>query len=153
METDAAPVVDGNHPQRDDLLRFLMDMFKKYGVCNVAFLNQHLQALKEPGEHQYETLRVGVENQYFMSTLKSLAGSIKDTNIYFLKSLGDQDVDKFRAVIINQFQDRLSQRKTELQAACKHHLGDNIPAHTFNKILTELAYIKGKCWFFKEGNG
>jgi len=125
-------------------------MFKKHGVCNVQFLKQNL-AERQKDKDSNNLLAQGVTDDLFQNTLKQIGNSLY--NSYFLKTLNNPEIDKYRDVVIETFANQVSLKKADIREAAQKKLGHDIPAKDYHKILKELAYCKGANWIFKSGNG
>jgi hypothetical protein len=133
-----------------ELKEFFIGMFKKYGVCSILFLKQHFNKKLKEGGFKY----VGkVSDDTFLSSLVSVASTLH--NAWFLKSVQDPEVDKYRNVILDVFRVQgVSIRRADINAACKQRpdIGKVIPQSIFTKVMQELAYCKNHTWIFKSGN-
>jgi hypothetical protein len=106
--TQAAPRMNimSGKSMKEQLERFLMDMFTKYGVCNVNFLKQNLASICKTHENGVNLFRffflievldaanllTNVTDDFFRQVLNSIASSLH--NAYFLKNLDNPTLDK-----------------------------------------------------------
>jgi len=138
--------------QKEQLKSYLTILFQEYGVCSMAFIKQKLEHLRRDDTHTYNLLRAGVEHKVLLEALKSIANTLHNT--YFLKSTGNEKVDKYREVILSVFAgDNNKAKKSEFNTAAQNKLGEPIPTTQYTKLLKEFAVNKGNYWIFKTGNG
>jgi len=140
----------GGNSAKEQLESFFAEMFKKFGVCNIGFLKQHLterQKTKDP-----HNMLLNVTDQFFQHTLKQIAGHLHGA--YYAKSLNNPSMDKFRDVVLEVFAKQISLKKQDIKEhAMKKLGGEDIPQQNYIKILKEIAYCKNTQWIFKSGNG
>eukprot|EP01094_Clydonella_sp_ATCC50884_P004119 TRINITY_DN1319_c0_g1_i4.p1 TRINITY_DN1319_c0_g1~~TRINITY_DN1319_c0_g1_i4.p1 ORF type:complete len:567 (-),score=155.98 TRINITY_DN1319_c0_g1_i4:118-1818(-) len=132
---------------------FLKAMFKRFGVCNLSFLKQHLQRQVETRPpNAFGVLRIDTLDSLLRSNLADIAGELHGA--FFLRNVEDERTNGFRRVILELFAADRKLSKSQVFAGVQQYeeLGP-LPASTYTTIMKELAYSKGVCWFFKTGNG
>jgi len=118
----------------------------------MSFIKQKLEQLRRDDAHTFNLLRAGVEHKVLLEALKTIANTLHNT--YFLKSTGNEKIDKYREVILSVFSgDNNKAKKSEFNTAAQNKLGEPLPSTLYSKLLKEFAVNKGNYWIFKTGNG
>lgn len=135
------------HPAPTDLNgkleEFFIRMFNQYGVCNLALLKE--QFVKE--NVHFKKL---ISEDIYSSILLNVAKPFRDST-YVKKSVGNKSADKFRDIIIELFQEKLSWKKEDIKSKCLEKSGEEIPLNIYADITRELANQKGVNWEAKSG--
>jgi len=136
--------------------KFILDTFKQFPVCSHMFLrtkftktlssNNSESGTKPPPAWASDSSMIDEAFRAALSTLAQKMGSV-----YAIKATGDPEVDKFRAVIMSEFNQRPSIKKAEVMEKCKKEIGEDCPQGIYNKITKELAYSRGISWILKSG--
>ena len=71
---------------------------------------------------------------------------------YCRKSLGDSNLDKFRSIVIELFNEKSVLKKQEIFDGVEKKINEKIPPNLYSKITGELAIYSGKEWKRKTGS-
>jgi hypothetical protein len=123
---------------------FFIQMFKQYGVCNMALL-------KETFVKENIHLKKLVTEEMYQSALHMVARSFGDSS-YVRKSIGDPTVDKFRDIIIDMFIEKGTLKKDEIREKVIEKLKTPLTPAVYATITKELAIQSGVSWKAKTGN-
>ena len=93
-----------------------------------------------------------ISDEFFLKVLSTVAQSLHNT--WFLKTRDDDENKKIRNIVIEIFKDRTSISKSDIKRQCIRLLNSsNVPAKSLKAVLSELTYVKGNMYFFKQGDG
>uniref|UniRef100_A0A7S3GGY4 Uncharacterized protein n=1 Tax=Palpitomonas bilix TaxID=652834 RepID=A0A7S3GGY4_9EUKA len=65
------------------------------------------------------------------------------------RSVEDSDIDSYRDIIISLFRARKSLRKSDVNAAVKRVMGEEIPTDIYIRVMKSLAVQRAGSWTFK----
>lgn len=68
---------------------------------------------------------------------------------YCLRSYDSDAVDRYRNVVVGLLQEHEKVRKTDINAAARAQLGEELPSQLYSKICKELATSQGQVWIRK----
>jgi len=138
------------HTAKEQLERFFVDMFKRFGVCNLALLKQHFQVRQL--EKNPANMLASINEEMFRTGLNAVADAVNSA--YYRRSLNDPPLDRIRNVILEVFKKKMAIKKADARDACLKELNEDITTPVYLKVMHELAYCKGSVlWIFKSGNG
>eukprot|EP00850_Spirogloea_muscicola_P006816 SM000033S12337 [mRNA] locus=s33:190904:195665:- [translate_table: standard] len=142
----------------------LRQIFEKYNVCTLQFINQSLRELAitsaaKPATKAFAIAATALEATSvppaeLAAEIAKLATQIDGA--YFLSSLNNVTLDPFREVVIALLKTRVSGmglRKTDIMEAAKLALKTDVPNTVYQKVLKELCYTRGGVWVLKPGDG
>jgi len=139
-------------PEHEREMNYIFNnLFHTYGVISMAVLKQKMSRAFKASEFKTVTKDHVGNTQLIEGILNKIADSMHG-GYYLRTKSSNTEEEKFRAVIIEIFKEKIVLVKKDINTAIKRITGKNIPESTYIKTLREFAYFKQNKWIFKSGN-
>jgi len=113
--------------------KFILENFRKYGVCSTAMLRAEYRSKKSDPANP---LSFTVEDMY-STWLEKMTRPFNDCLV--LTRLGIPELDKWREHMLLVFQERKENTKEQVVIRIKELCGEEIPAGIFGRLVREIA--------------
>uniref|UniRef100_A0A7S4G0G6 DNA-directed RNA polymerase III subunit RPC5 n=1 Tax=Eutreptiella gymnastica TaxID=73025 RepID=A0A7S4G0G6_9EUGL len=128
----AAPRDDAISQQKE-VQKFIIEQFRKYGVCSPVMLRAEYRLKKSDTSHP---LSLTSEDLY-ASLLEKMTRKFNDALV--LLKMGVPEVDKWRQHMLQVFQEKKENKKEEVVGRIKELCGEEIPSGMFGRLVREIA--------------
>jgi len=137
-EVNVAAISSARKLLREIIREYLNEM----GTASSSILRDLFLDQKEKNEQLAHAT-----DDSFRAVLSEEAVSLH--GVYCLKSVEDSDIDPYRDIIISLFRARMSLRKSDVNAAVKRVMGEEIPTDIYIRVMKSLAVQRAGSWTFK----
>lgn len=124
----------------DDLGLGILNIMKEYHILD-------FQSICHLVKKKIET-----SDDKILTKLKQHSYLIELPQVWTLRTVGDEQIDKYRTIILSMFIANTTLKKSDIVQKIREILYDDIPNNIYNKIMKGLAISSGSQWILKTGH-
>lgn len=124
----------------DDLGLAILNIMKEYHILD-------FQSICHLVKKKIET-----SDEKVLTKLKQHSYLIELPQVWTLRTVEDEQTDKYRTIILSMFITNTTLKKSDIVQKIREILYNDIPNNIYNKIMKELAISSGSQWILKTGH-